>query len=151
MRKRIVFLLLAGLMTMVGLAAGQAARVPAAPKSTIIIRVDPDVVKPGAKIALDIKENFTSDGVDEMHMGQESQYGLEVRLADGKTAPLTERGKKWNQPQGSMIAFNVRAGTVWKKQLVVSDIYDMTQPGKYEVEVNRGTLKSNVVTVTVAP
>jgi len=125
---------------------------PNAAKSRIVIGVDHAAVKSGSKIVLDIKETFISDGVDGEILGQDSPYGLDVRLADGKAALLTERGRKWNRPiNGSGFSFGVKAGTKWNNNLVVSDIYDMTQAGKYSVQVNRGKLKSNTITVTVIP
>ena len=120
--------ILATVSTVVYPAAAQTAYgAPNAAKSKIVIRVDQDVVKSGSKIVLEIKETFNSDGVDGVIRGQDSPYGLDMRLPDGKTAPLTERGRKWNRPiNGSGFSFDVKAGTTWNNNLVVSDIYDMT-------------------------
>jgi hypothetical protein len=148
-----LFALAFALALPVASAAGQTAYGgPNAAKSRITIRVDRAVVKSGSKIVVGIKETFTSDGVDGINTGLESQYGLDVLLANGKAATFTEQGRKWNWPEiGSGFVYDVKAGRTDNSHLVVSDIYDMTQPGKYSVQVNRGKLKSNTITLTVVP
>lgn len=152
-KTKILALVFAITLPITASAVAQTAKVgPNAAKSRIVITADHAVLKSGSKIVIAIKETFISDGVDGVVIGDDSPYGLDVRLADGKTALLTEFGHKWNQPiNGSGFVFDVKAGTTWNNKLLVSDIYDMSQVGSYLVQVIRGKLKSNAIKITVVP
>jgi translation initiation factor 2 gamma subunit (eIF-2gamma) len=53
------------------------------------------------------------------------------------------------------IVVELKAGQTMKNKVVISDSYDITQPGKYLVQVRCGVVcggvKSNTITLTVVP
>jgi hypothetical protein len=113
------------------------------------------VEKSGAKIVIEVNGKFISDGFSGACTG-ESAYRVDVYDADGRPAPETERGREVSSrgpvvPITSCIAVNVKAGATWKDRMVVSDLYDMGKPGKYLIQVIRGDVKSNTITMTIVP
>ena len=51
----------------------------------------------------------------------------------------------------SGIAVPLDPGKTAKCELIISDLYDLSRPGKYTIRVHRGSVKSNVITATVVP
>jgi len=61
------------------------------------------------------------------------------------------RNMKRNMSSLSGITGSVKAGTTRTNEIVVSDQYDMSQPGIYKIQVKRRDVKSNTITVKVVP
>jgi hypothetical protein len=154
MRNKLILLLLAILWIVVCAAAQDAQLAPRAAQVRLVLTSVHATEKSGAKIAIEIKGKFMSDGLDGACTG-EQPYSVDVYDASGRRAAHTDHGREVDTrpvvPITSCISVNVKAGTTWKDQMVVSDLYDMGKPGKYLVRVNRGDEKSNTITLTVVP
>jgi hypothetical protein len=138
----------------VALVGPQSIRQPQAAQSQIVIRSVHASEKPGAKITIMVKETFISDGIDGMTVGEPPHYGVVVREVGGKMAPYTELGQKMNEGPVEVttdILFDVKAGTTWNNKIIASEMYDMSRPGKYLIQVVRRSVKSNTITLTVIP
>ena len=125
----------------------------AAAQSRIVIGPAPAVVKSGAKIEVIVRETFVTSGFEGMTVGEPTHYAVEVR-ADGKMAAETRLGKELNESPIKVttnVLFDVKAGVTWKNKVFPSELYDMSQPGKYLIQVTRRSVKSNTITVTVVP
>jgi hypothetical protein len=123
-------------------------------QSRIVIGTVPAVVRSGSKIEVTVKETFVKSGVDGMTVGEPIQYAVEVRAVNGKMAPETRLGKELNGGPIKVTTnalFDVKAGVTWKNKVFPSELYDMSQPGGYSIQVSRRSVKSNKVTVTVVP
>jgi len=126
----------------------------AAAQSRIVIGPVLAVVKSGSKIEVLVKETFLTSGSEGMTVGEPTQYTVEVRAVDGKMAPETRLGKELNEGPIKVttnVLFDVKAGVTWKNKVFPSELYDMSQPGKYLIQVTRRSVKSNTITVTVVP
>lgn len=78
--------------------------------------------------------------------------------AGGQAAPVSAYvlAMRRRIPNGSRIVATLPAGTTLRTQAIVTQLYDLSAPGKYRVWVmlKRGPytyVKSNILTVTVAP
>jgi hypothetical protein len=97
---------------------------------------------------------------------------VDVRDAEGRLAPDTKLGYLWNghvsnpdlsrlssqELTGSLISGSVKRGETLTWELDASKFYEIKQPGKYSIQVERKDpenhslmVKSNVITVTVTP
>ena len=83
----------------------------------------------------------------------EYRYEAVAHDAQGNIAAATERGLEARQPpqQYSGGGFPLEPGETMKDELVISDLYNMSRPGKYSVQVSCRGAKSNTITVTVVP
>jgi hypothetical protein len=113
-------------------------------------------VKQGSKITIAVKETFVSDGFFLATVGHpfKDEYDIDVRWADGGTVSQTELGRKMSEARmGNLsgIVGPAKAGTTRTNEIVVSDQYDMSQPGIYKIQVKRRDVKSNTITVKVVP
>jgi hypothetical protein len=135
--------------------------VPGKPPLALSI-TGPGTVKSGSKVAIQIVMTNVSGRVL-MFNGESSAeelYEATVRDAHGNMAPDTEHGRKRREkmkenegliPNYSGHGFALKSGETGKYELVISDQYDMSQPGKYSVQVTGWGAKSNTVPVTVTP
>jgi hypothetical protein len=88
---------------------------------------------------------------------QDYGYMVDVTVVDNGAAALdTERGRQWKKDGGTRQLTSgpivlLKPGKTRKGSLVISDLYDLTHPGKYSVQVRRATVKSNTITVAVVP
>ena len=156
-------LLLAMMLTAFGLIAWSAE----APFS-LTLNVTPTVVKPGAKIAVEVvltntsnKEIFVSRDAG---FQAEMDYKIEVLDRDGKRPPETRylravRGEDTGHPSmvvtGDYGNFPLKPGEATKDTTNLAELFDLSRPGEYVIHVGRidpmskATVKSNTVTVTV--
>jgi hypothetical protein len=113
----------------------------------------------------------------------ESFHGIEIKSEKGVRAPLTRYGhlakgetppadktaQSQNQkaPQaggsdespftGSVVSVTIPPGGISRDAIVANKLYDLSQPGKYSIQVNKWDVKSktmvtsNIITVTVIP
>ena len=91
-----------------------------------------------------------------------TDYQIDVRDERGTAVPETELGRKLKEPP--MIPMNSRNFGIYlrpnestKENIALSDLYDLSHPGQYTIQVSRavsnkpkdGVVKSNTITVTV--
>ena len=93
----------------------------------------------------------------------ETQYTIDVRDGRGHPVALSEHGRiRLNRSPTSRltiseVVYSVKPGETLTDVAVVTELYDLSQPGKYTIRVSReiprefgkGTVKSNPVTITV--
>lgn len=91
-------------------------------------------------------------------------YEINVCDAQGRSAPpsayLRTRDRRIPMDYGSRLARTLKPGEFFVDQVTVTNFYDLRRPGKYTISVARsmpprqnlgkGTVKSNVITITVA-
>ncbi len=131
------------------------------------------VVKVRSKIRLQIELKNTSDHDIELTAvpwGKEDHPELEgfrpiVTDSQGKPAPLTKWGRLVfgrSEPSdnvslslNAVTTFPLAPGKIYKSEILLSDLYDLSLPGTYAVEIPRydnhtkQEMKSNAVTVSV--
>ncbi|MFZ0480659.1 MAG: hypothetical protein WAL71_16080 [Terriglobales bacterium] len=153
MRNLFFVLLVTTVLAVVAFSAAQSAPIKLPPgRSKITITSVHATEKSGSKITIMVKETVLSDGPDGLIVGRPTQYDVDVRGIAGKLAPKTELGERLNGiSNGSRESFYAKTGEVSSGEIVVSDLYDMSQPGKYLIQVFRRSDKSNTITVTVVP
>jgi len=90
-------------------------------------------------------------------------YVIDVRDEEGSPVPETELMRELRDPNhrgfGSGMLFQYKPGESWKEELMVTLYYEMSRPGKYTIQVERklpkelgiGTVKSNIITITILP
>jgi hypothetical protein len=93
-------------------------------------------------------------------------YTFDILDEQGRPVPEKERlrnlreslkpgGRRWRHG----LISEIEPGVSWKEQLFLSEYYDMSRPGKYTIQLQRklpeelgkGTVKSNIITITVLP
>jgi hypothetical protein len=142
---------------MVSLALCQQANTP--PFKIAITAETPTVVA-GADVSIKVSLTNTSDrdvreGVMYGRGDLASIYRFEVRDEHGRLAPK----RTYPHPElgypGSVRFSTTSPGETITEEQQVSALYDMRKPGKYTIQVWRRDpkydIKSNIVTVTVAP
>jgi len=124
------------------------------PKLALSISANPTTVKSGSKITIQIETTNTS-GQSIVFRSEPMEYRYEavVRDAQGNLVADTEHGREARRPpeQYSGGGFPLEPGKTTKDELVISDLYDLSRPGKYSVQVRCRGAKSNTITVTVVP
>jgi hypothetical protein len=130
-------------------------------------------VKAGSPILVKVvMTNISGHGIGITEETHGRDYHIEVRDEKGKLPPDTKLGSVWNgnhpvvHPEllspsdlsGNLISGTMPAGEKQNTGLDVSRFYDMSQPGKYSIQVQRAdpenpsiVVKSNTITVTVTP
>ena len=145
------------------------------PSHTLTINVVKGAVKTGTKIRLTIALRNTSTHeitVAAVPMGDHKDHpeveGFRpvVLDANGKRPALTKWGKQIFGPldpdQGPLAlnavgTWSLAPGEVYTSEIVLSDLYDLSVPGTYSVQVPdydddlQQAVKSNAATITVVP
>jgi hypothetical protein len=135
---------------------------------TLAIRVDQLTFKIGSQIRLRI--TLTNTSGQDLPIGrakgdaqaEEVGYRIEVLDEEGKNAPETKfqrviKGEEDGIFVSSPIAITIQSGKTYEDAMMVNKFYDLSQPGKYTIQVQRrdpqsGILvMSNTITVTVTP
>jgi hypothetical protein len=150
-----------------------AARQTPAPSFSITISTTESTVKVGSKVAITILfKNISQEEVDLAKIpgdhGGEFHNVVDVRDADGKLPPETEYKQELEGRRSTVNGHHVlpltsnftqflKPGDLMQDSLVITNLYDLSKPGKYTIQIERSddvrktVVKSNVITVTVAP
>jgi hypothetical protein len=129
----------------------------------IVIGAENSVVAPGADVWIKVtltnssKRDLDDSGNYSGRTGLDPNFQFDVR--DQKGDLVSKR--RYEHPEldtGTPINRTLHPGETVTQEQRVSSIYDMTQRGKYSVQVSmpvpkglgKGIVKSNVVTVTIA-
>jgi hypothetical protein len=130
---------------------------------SLVVRAVESTVKVGSPAEVEAKTtNLTNHDLMIGPVG--TIYTYDVRR-DGMLVAETELAKKLKQPPPPCKAGHTCVETVnyvptleplpsrqsRTETVRVSDYRDMSQPGKYTIQLQQGKIKSNVVTVTVEP
>jgi hypothetical protein len=123
-----------------------------------------DVVKAGSDIRIEV----TLTNVTTTAIGIESNalapYKVLVNASDGSTPAETGHGRKIKEVQQSRekgetistkIGQSLQPGETKTTELVVTDLYDVSHPGKYSIQVERRwegqKIRSNTLVITITP
>ncbi len=126
------------------------------PPFKIAITAENSTIIAGADVS--IKVSLTNTSNQEVNEGVayrsgidlDSSFQFEVRDKRGKMVPK----RTYPHPEvatGSVRFRTISPGATLTQEQRVSALYDMRKPGKYTIQVARGEIKSNIVTVTVIP
>ena len=113
-------------------------------------------VKAGSKVIVSVTATNHSDHNIPFRV-EPADYRYEVTVYDAQNnmAMETERGRKVKGALGRMSHLGASSwlnpGESTKDELAVSDLYDMSRPGKYRVQVSRKGANSNTITINVVP
>jgi hypothetical protein len=131
------------------------------PPFALTLEAEENPVKAGSEVNVDITLSNSSNRAMHMSYGlTESDDAFEVRDIQNRIPPETEFARK-SKARGYFSNdhfFYLQPGeSLPKAPLVVSKFYDLSRPGKYKIQVSRavpnalggGTIKSNVVTITI--
>src|ERR1700730_9965353 len=139
------------------------------PTFAVTIRLEPDVVKVNSEIRVKTTLINKSNGKISFERSPEDMAELEfqpyVRDNQGNPAPLTEYGRHVLKGEGSLPPLvthfagfsTLQPGESLKCDVVITRFYDLSQPRKYTIQVERihdslkMVAKSNTITVTVTP
>jgi hypothetical protein len=166
MKKMWLFLALVSIL--VGLSAAQTAKTnPKVPQISIAVTATNKPAKAGSGIVIVVALTNVSAQVAALPSaaGRENQwYTVDVHHQDGSmvTAIQHRSAKAPPLPPGEVIVdvysiatLELKSGETVKGTVVISDSYDLTQPGKYLVQARCGTVcggvKSNTIALTIAP
>jgi hypothetical protein len=128
---------------------------------SLTINTPQDTVGTGSDIQLMIKlANETNHDIMLVDRDQVCDYMVEVRDSNGQSVPETDqrRKRKCTDPVvGKLIMLKLKPGEHHEYLIFVGDLFDMTRPDKYKVQVAReipkelgqGQVRSNTITVTV--
>jgi len=108
--------------------------------------------------------NTSSREIGILRSAAEFDYAIEVRNARGKLVPMTPSFQEKNKPGSvrvfsSNVLYPLKPGDTLTDEVVVTDLYQMANAGKYSVVITRelpedlgkGTVRSNTLAVTVVP
>jgi hypothetical protein len=135
------------------------------PAFAVRIRLEPDVVKAKSEIRVKTTVVNNSNGKISLERSPEDmaelEFQVDVRDNQGNPAHLTEYGRQVIKQEGIPLVTHFAGYTVLhpggtlKCDVVITRLYDLTQPGKYTIQVQRiedalkMIVKSNTITVTV--
>lgn len=120
-----------------------------------------DAIISGSDIKLMIKlTNDTNHEITLINMDQYCDYTVDVRDSNSQSAPETEKKRKLvcgDAVAGKVITVKLKPGEHHEDLIFVTDLFDMTHPDKYTVQVARkipkelgkGEVKSNIMNITV--
>ena len=113
-------------------------------------------VRAGSKVIVSVTATNRSDHNIPFRV-EPADYRYEVTVYDAQNnmAMETERGRKVKGASGRMSHLGASSwlnpGESTKDELAASDLYDMSRPGKYRIQVSRKGAKSNTITINVVP
>lgn len=131
---------------------------------TITISTSQVIVKPGDEIRVHVALTNTSDKTLALRSSPSNEmaemfYTVMVHDKSGKVAPDTERGRDARQHEysGSVGIYWLKPGETWKEDVLLGGLFDLSAPGKYDVQLSRHidddpekkTVTSNKLTITV--
>lgn len=166
--------LMAGATANVGV-EGQQTTQPVTPVFSLAISTAKGVVKTGSPIQIDITvKNVSDHGISlstfYIRPNVETSDRVTIVDADGSKSLETELARRslgHSTPEdesrsptvvtGKLVFLNLKAGQSFTYQLNVNELYDLSVPGKYSIQIERlndegnVSVKSNKITVTVIP
>jgi hypothetical protein len=129
---------------------------------SLSIAAQEETAKTGSEIKIKTTlTNVTKHDLTFFDTNRDCDYPVEVRNDNGNPAPETEYKQqlrcKEGPSDGRIIMVNLKPQEARHDEIVVTRLYDLTRPGKYFVQVLRkvpkelgqGTVKSNILTITV--
>jgi hypothetical protein len=144
----------ASIPAIVGTQASTAAPIPVA------ISAANHTVKSGSDVRISVTvKNASKQNYDFIYpAGDPLRCMVAVRDDQGNMAADTEDGRRMKEThatwQGRRLAYNLQPGEIQTRECVVSELYDMTRPGKYSIAVQQldgKPVQSNTEVVTVVP
>ena len=139
------------------IAAGGQSTVPAIP---VTISIPSPAIKSGSdvRVHVTVKNSSKQDFKFIYPSGDPLKCDVAVRRLDGSMSVETQDGAKAREAhaswRGSPMTYSLRPGETQTRDCEVSSLYDMTQPGKYLIDVRQldgKAVQSNVLAVTIAP
>jgi hypothetical protein len=159
-------ILLQRLPTLIILAAYIASPVQSTTQAfTLSLEAEETVIKANSEVRMNVTIRNTSNRamyVSDSNGPVPCDYLIDARDSQGRQALDTDLARNLKlKKQGyfdSTFIFTLQPGESHKTALVVTRLYDLSRPGKYLIQVSRevpkelggGTIKSNVVTVTIS-
>jgi len=152
-------------MTLIKLAVGlivlelvvSARAVAGEPDCSLILSAAKTTMKVGEDLKVEVTMTNSTDH-DVFYKADFPPFMIEVRDNDNKKVSETEYGRKVhgkNRPGGSYFAMPMHPGESIRRQPVLSQEFDLSQPGKYSIQAIRQVddmvVKSNMVSITVVP
>jgi hypothetical protein len=129
---------------------------------SLLIRPLQETVNAGSDVELMIKlTNNTNYDITFVSTNQYCDYAVEVEDGNGQSAPETEQKRKLKCAEhpvaGKVITVRLKPGEYHEDLLVLNQLFDMTRPDKYTVQVTReipkelgkGHVKSKRIGITV--
>lgn len=147
------------------------------PRFSIFISVEPESVEAGAEVWVkatltnkakattfaDLTDKAKDKIILDVTLGHpERDFDVRMYDAEGYLASLTYYGHQVNGEGNIPLVDNMsgvmlRPQDSYKSEIELSQLYDLTRPGKYTIQVQRGddftkgVAKSNTVTLTIKP
>lgn len=123
---------------------------------TLTIKTDKPAVTWGDPLMLHVAiKNATTEKLRFVPYDiQEMGFTVHVSHTDGKPVALTERGRAWPHRIGSTGIgpfTQLDPGATFNRRIIVSDLYDMTSPGKYSIQLQCEDVSSNTIIVEILP
>lgn len=131
---------------------------------SITISAPQNVIKAGNGVWIEVTITNTSNRellVQERNPA--TDYEIDVRDDRGAAVPETDHGPKLREapmiPMNSRnLGIHLQPNESTKENITLTDLYDLSHPGKYTMQVQRvlpkelgpGYVKSNVITITLA-
>jgi len=133
------------------------------PALSLTIEADDPITPPGHKYKIFVEAKLENVSRHTLMLlpARISFYTYEVKR-DGVVIPETEAGRKIREDIGRQPAIDstFRPSQIAKDTIPIDELRDMSQPGKYTIQVfwpmnwanpAEGIVKSNIITVTVTP
>jgi hypothetical protein len=132
------------------------------PPFSLTIEPARETFRPDSQVELKLTlKNTSTREISIRDTNRWCDYGLEVRGGGGQPAPETPYKLQldcgFHVTIGRRVIKILRPGESYDDAMFVNQIYNLSRPGKYTIqasreipkEIGQGTVKSNIVTVTV--
>lgn len=128
---------------------------------SLIISTSQESITTGAEVQLSVSlTNKLNHEIAIIDTDQICDFTVEVRDSNGQLAPETEQAKNricGGFVAGKLIVTRLKPGGHQEYRLYLSQLYDITRPGQYDVQVSRearkelggGRVRSNSIKITV--
>ncbi len=131
------------------------------PKAAFSLNIDanPDVIKLGSRFGIVVDATNTTQHDIDLDNSPASN-SIEILDSNGVAPPLTDAGRLLKNLSGKRGDHFIHLKPREEKGMggiLLSDLYNLTQPGRYTVQVSRTDeetktlVKSNVITITINP
>lgn len=140
-----------------GAAAQSQTSAPAHCPYTLTIKTDKQGVTWGSPLLLHVAiKNATAEKLQRVPYDiKDMGLVVDVFQDGGNPATLTEQGKAWPHKRAGWMGngpfTQLDPGEVFNRRIDVSNLYDMTSPGNYSIQLHCADVSSNTIMVTVLP